>query len=90
MKARAAAPCGCFFRLIFMDLNMPLMDGRTAARKIKARVRKGRLPDVPIVALAGVDLTDGELSADPNFDMFRSKPITKADFLSILAGACLL
>lgn len=40
------------FDLVLMDINMPVMDGVTAARGITDAVRNGGLRNVPIVALS--------------------------------------
>lgn len=62
------------FDLIFMDLQMPVMDGLTAASKI----REGRGPnqDTPIVALTAGDFEDDQSAREQaGMTDFLSKPI---------------
>ncbi len=71
------------FDLIFMDISMPVMDGRTAARLI--RQGHGKSANTPIVALtahalpADLDsfVADGMVAA-------LTKPLTKAGLLDVL------
>jgi CheY-like chemotaxis protein len=61
------------FDLVLMDIQMPLMDGLTAARAIRA---DGRFDGLPIVALTGRSMTgdrEGSLSAGMNDHL--TKPI---------------
>src|SRR5690606_22637708 len=44
------------FRLVLMDVQMPVMDGLAAAREIRAREGEGRR--VPIIALTASAMTD--------------------------------
>lgn len=72
-----------FYDLIFMDWQMPVMDGREATAKIRA------LPggqDLVIVALSGHALPgDRELLLASGFDDYLSKPVRMDDFRAILA-----
>jgi CheY-like chemotaxis protein len=38
------------FRLIFMDCDMPVMDGIQATKILKEEMKNGKLPAMPIVA----------------------------------------
>lgn len=72
-----------FYDLIFMDWQMPVMDGREATAKIRA------LPggqDLVIVALSGHALPgDRELLLASGFDDYLSKPVRMDDFRTMLA-----
>jgi CheY-like chemotaxis protein len=58
------------YDIILMDVFMPIMDGRVAAKTIKSM-----LPDLPIVALSACELSD--LNGLPQFDHIIRKPVTK-------------
>lgn len=74
------------YDLVLMDIQMPIMDGYTATRKIREWEQKqGRKP-VPIVALTADALTsvrDAILAAGSN--LYLTKPIRKQDLLDTLA-----
>jgi PAS domain S-box-containing protein len=62
--------------LIFMDVNMPVMDGITAARQIRAREYETRRPRTPIIALTANAMahhTDEYLAA--GMDSHVAKPV---------------
>lgn len=66
------------FDLVFMDVQMPVMDGMEAARHIRRREQAGGLPRVPIVALTAHAMSDDRqrcLSA--GMDGHVGKPITR-------------
>ncbi len=59
--------------LILMDINMPGMDGITAARLIKS---SDESKDIPVVALTASALKgDGEEMLKQGFDGYIAKPI---------------
>jgi signal transduction histidine kinase len=72
-----------FYDLIFMDWQMPVMDGREATAKIRG------LPggqDLVIVALSGHALPgDREFLLASGFDDYLSKPVRMDDFRATLA-----
>eukprot|EP01016_Furgasonia_blochmanni_P018199 TRINITY_DN20741_c0_g1_i3.p1 TRINITY_DN20741_c0_g1~~TRINITY_DN20741_c0_g1_i3.p1 ORF type:complete len:293 (-),score=78.64 TRINITY_DN20741_c0_g1_i3:13-891(-) len=74
-----------FFKIIFMDCNMPVLDGFEATKQIKEIMNAGGVPTVPIIALTSY--TDPE-SIDKCYksgmDLYVSKPITKDRFHTIL------
>jgi CheY-like chemotaxis protein/HPt (histidine-containing phosphotransfer) domain-containing protein len=63
------------FDVILLDLDMPVMDGREAAHRIRERERSQGLAAVPIVIVSGHDLSPapGTLE-DPDDDAVRSDP----------------
>ena len=66
--------------LVIMDIRMPVMDGYTAARKI----RKSH-PNMPIVALTASTLeSDKHLNKDL-FDSYLRKPVLKNNLIMTLA-----
>ena len=38
------------YKLVFMDCNMPLMNGYTACLKLKDFIKKGKIDDMKIIA----------------------------------------
>jgi PAS domain S-box-containing protein len=64
------------FDLVLMDIQMPLMDGLTATRKI--REQEGEGPRTPIVALtAFARQEDRERCLEAGMDAYASKPVDR-------------
>ncbi|WP_159086919.1 PAS domain-containing hybrid sensor histidine kinase/response regulator [Loktanella sp. Alg231-35] len=85
-KAGVEAADGQAFDLIFMDITMPVMDGREATRAIRAG--QGKSSNAPIVALtANVVGADREAFLSDGMNDVLSKPISKAKLAEILSGA---
>ncbi|KAL4465068.1 hypothetical protein ABPG72_012251 [Tetrahymena utriculariae] len=62
------------FNLIFMDLNMPIMDGFEALKKIQNLINQKYISWVPVVAVTAYD-TEVENCRNKGFDGFISKPV---------------
>lgn len=71
----------CFKRkkydIIFTDIQMPIMDGITASRKIR-EIEKER--NTIIIATSGIDTENAEviIANEPSIDGFLSKPFSRA------------
>lgn len=73
--------------MIFMDISMPEMDGREAARAI--RTLEAGASHVPIVALTAHAMDGDEKSIlAAGIDLYMTKPLRKALILDTLAGLC--
>ena len=73
--------------LIFMDISMPEMDGRDAARAIRAlEAGKSHLPIVALTAHAMDGDADDILAA--GIDRYMTKPLRKAAIFSVIAEFC--
>lgn len=73
------------FDLIFMDCQMPEMDGFEAARRIVSMKAAGEVAPVPIVALTANALKgDRERCLESGMDDYLSKPVRKANLEAIL------
>ncbi len=73
------------FDLVFMDLEMPVMDGYESTLKIRELERKRGLPPVPVVALTSHSAIDLEkMGRDAGFTEHVTKPIRKSDLIDIL------
>ena len=71
--------------LVLLDLRMPVMDGREAARRIRALDDPTRA-NVPIIAAAAnVFADDVQANLDAGMDAFVAKPLDVAKLLSTLA-----
>ncbi|GAB0057528.1 Sensor histidine kinase RcsC [Candidatus Magnetaquicoccaceae bacterium FCR-1] len=74
------------FDLVFMDVQMPVMDGYTATRRIRDWEKvKGRF-HLPIVTLTAHALEgEAERSRQAGCDLYLSKPINKQKLLDVVA-----
>ncbi|HTX49200.1 MAG TPA: ATP-binding protein [Caulobacteraceae bacterium] len=74
--------------VILMDVQMPIMDGPTAVREIRARERALGLPRTPILALTANAMTH-QTSAyrDAGMDGVVSKPINISELFAAIAAA---
>ena len=82
---RGVQQCCQGYKLIFMDINMPIMDGVTAAKEMTAMMANSAIPFTPIVAVtAAEDIASVKQTlAAAGFTTFIQKPMTKAKFLQI-------
>lgn len=82
---RFSASCQNYYDLIFMDIQMPRMNGYEAAQAIRALDR----PDagtVPIVAMTANAFTeDIKMALDSGMNQHTAKPIDARQLISILA-----
>ncbi|WP_210412573.1 ATP-binding protein [Leptospira meyeri] len=70
--------------LIFMDLQMPVMDGYTATIEIR-ELEKGSIKRTPIIALtAGAFFSVKDTAIESGMNDFLTKPISSADLYSAL------
>jgi CheY-like chemotaxis protein len=72
--------------LVLMDLQMPVMDGLAATKRIRETELDQKLSRLPIIALtAGAFDDDRQNCLDSGMDDFLTKPIELKDLLSILS-----
>ncbi|MBF0625564.1 MAG: CHASE domain-containing protein [Magnetococcales bacterium] len=77
------------FDLVLMDMQMPVMDGLSAVRAIRAREQREGLPRLPILALtAHAFPEDQRNSRAAGCDGHLTKPIGKQRLLDAIAEAC--
>jgi signal transduction histidine kinase/DNA-binding response OmpR family regulator len=76
--------------LIFMDISMPEMDGRAAARAIRDReAAAGAGAHVPIVAMTAHAMEgDSESILAAGIDHYLTKPLRKAEIVARLLSHC--
>ncbi len=80
--------------LVFMDVQMPRMDGYEATKKIRAKEKAEGAPRLPIVAMTANALQgDRERCLEAGMDDYVAKPISRRSLVEVidrLAGAGLL
>ncbi|MEM9441658.1 MAG: response regulator, partial [Pseudomonadota bacterium] len=80
--AAIEAVLGKAYDLILMDVQMPVMDGLEATRRIRAITKKGAV-HLPIVAVTANAMTgDDQQCLDAGMDDYVTKPIDRARLLS--------
>lgn len=73
------------YDLIFMDINMPIMDGIETLKKIKKYEKEHQKIHTPIIALtANAIQTDKEKYIEDGMDGYLSKPIVNAELIKLL------
>jgi PAS domain S-box-containing protein len=86
-KAAVDRYAGESFDLVLMDIQMPVMDGLTATREIRALEReRGGAPTRIIAITANALPEDVELSGRAGCNEHLSKPISKQRLLSMVEG----
>jgi signal transduction histidine kinase/CheY-like chemotaxis protein len=74
------------FDLVFMDMQMPIMDGLAATRAIRAHELTQKKKRVPIVAMtANAMPSDRQACEDAGMDGFLSKPFKANELRAILS-----
>lgn len=87
-RQAVAAAATCAFDLIFMDVQMPEMDGFSATDAIRAQQQLSGL-HVPIVAMTAHAMAgDREKCLARGMDDYVSKPILKDELKRIIARNC--
>lgn len=84
-KVKEKAKFGKGYRLILMDLNMPIMSGEEASKNIKYLWIQGEIPIVPIIAITAAEETTSlkKQLLDAGICKLVQKPLSKMKFLTI-------
>jgi signal transduction histidine kinase/CheY-like chemotaxis protein len=84
-KYRDAAERGQCFGFVLMDVSMPVMDGLSATREIRAFEREQGLSPTTIIALTGLASTKTEEEAFASgVDLFLTKPVQLKNLKDVL------
>ena len=81
-SARAARNAGAPYDLILMDIDMPVMDGYDATRRLRRDGHRGPIVALTAHALAG----ERERCIAAGCDDYMSKPIERASLLALVAS----
>ncbi|MDX5393576.1 MAG: response regulator, partial [Caulobacteraceae bacterium] len=75
------------FDIVLMDMQMPVMDGLTAIREIRAREERSDLTRTPIIMLTANTLPEHQAaSLEAGADMHMPKPIVADRLFEALAS----
>jgi len=73
------------FKMIFMDCQMPVMDGFEATKKLKELMRSGQIGECPILALSANDGEEDKIKCkESGMDEHISKPLREDTLRRIL------
>ena len=85
-EAIEALTSGKNFDLILMDMQMPVMDGLEATKRIR-KLDNARLSSIPIIAMTANAMdTDRELCLGAGMNDYLSKPINPGDLFSKISA----
>lgn len=74
--------------MILMDVNMPIMDGIEATRRIKKMVKEGRMNKLKIVMITAFgSLQDRQIAKSAGADSYIEKPVTMNSLISAIEEA---
>jgi len=74
-----------FFKIIFLDCIMPIMDGYETARILKEKMNNNEIPKVPIIALTAHSSKNEEKKClAAGMDSFIVKPINQKNLREVL------
>ena len=80
-----AAMRSALFDLVFMDCQMPVMDGLTATRRIRAMEKENGTPSIPVIALtANAFAEDRARCLDAGMNDYLSKPYSEDQLYKML------
>jgi len=75
--------------ILFTDISMPKMDGKEAARRIRAFEADGQVDPCPIVAITAHAMEgDAEAILAAGIDHYMTKPVKKADLIEYILDSC--
>jgi signal transduction histidine kinase/CheY-like chemotaxis protein/sugar lactone lactonase YvrE/HPt (histidine-containing phosphotransfer) domain-containing protein len=73
------------FDLIFMDCQMPVMDGYEASRRIRELEKENKFPPIPIIALtAGINKEDKARCKAAGMNRYLTKPFSIPELTEVL------
>jgi two-component system, sensor histidine kinase len=71
--------------LVLMDVDMPVLDGHEATRRLRARESSLRLPRVPVVALTALAFdSDAVRALDAGMDAHLAKPYSREQLKQVV------
>ncbi len=74
------------YDLVLMDMQMPVMDGFTATRRIRDWEREWSIPATPVIALSANAMPEEiQRSMDSGCDSYVTKPVRKQLLLQVLS-----
>lgn len=76
------------YKMIIMDINMPIMGGVEASKILKEKMRNKEIPETIIVAASADFVKDDEKKAfyeETGFSDYIPKPTTKNKFIELLS-----
>lgn len=74
------------FDYVLMDINMPVMNGLEATRRIRDLEREKKLAPTNVIALTGLASVDAQRDAKAaGVDVFLPKPVRFAELKKLLA-----
>jgi len=79
--------CCSSYKMLFMDLNMPIMSGIEATKILREKIMQKEISEMIIVALSAraLDLDEDVYFCKTNeFDFYLTKPVSKKDLIRLL------